>query len=143
MKVKLTETVELSVRQCVKCGIPYAFSDEFEQRRREDHEAFYCPNGHSAYYPQDNEAERLRKEVEKLDKDRDALRKRLTLAEEMELHNREEREKAERSLTATKGHLTRLKKTVAAGKCPCCRRNFQNLQRHMKTQHAGYADEGE
>lgn len=22
--------------------------------------------------------------------------------------------------------------------CPCCRRNFQNLQRHMKTQHPGY-----
>lgn len=38
-----------------------------------------------------------------------------------------------------KAAKTRLKKKVAAGLCPVCRRPFANLMRHMQGQHASYA----
>jgi hypothetical protein len=44
-------------------------------------------------------------------------------------------EQEENSHRATRGHLTRVKKRVQNGVCPKCNRTFQNLQRHMASQH--------
>ena len=49
-------------------------------------------------------------------------------------------EAAERSRRAVKGHLTRTKKRIAGGVCPCCNRSFQNLARHMAGQHPDYVE---
>ena len=46
---------------------------------------------------------------------------------------------ATRRMAAAKGELTKMKKRVGNGVCPCCNRQFVNLQRHMATQHPGYA----
>lgn len=48
---------------------------------------------------------------------------------------------AEMSRRVTKGHLTRVKKRVAAGVCPCCNRTFADLARHMAGKHPEYATE--
>jgi hypothetical protein len=34
--------------------------------------------------------------------------------------------------------MTRIKKRVAAGVCPCCNRSFKDLARHMAGQHPDY-----
>ena len=47
---------------------------------------------------------------------------------------------AERSNRALRGHLTRQRKRAAAGMCPCCRRTFENVARHMESQHPGYGE---
>ena len=46
---------------------------------------------------------------------------------------------AERSAAAYKGHLTRVKRRVGNGVCPCCNRTFKNLADHMTTKHPDYA----
>jgi hypothetical protein len=53
---------------------------------------------------------------------------------------RADRNQAKRSLAAQKGVTTRIKRRVANGVCPCCKRTFQDLARHMAGQHPRYAE---
>lgn len=48
------------------------------------------------------------------------------------------KEAAQNSLRATKGVITKIKKRVHNGVCPCCNRSFVNLRRHMKNKHPDY-----
>lgn len=52
-----------------------------------------------------------------------------------------ERNAAQRALRATKGRLTKTKKRIANGVCPCCNRHFVNLERHMTGKHPDYTKE--
>ena len=36
---------------------------------------------------------------------------------------------------STRAHMTRLKKRVGHGVCPCCTKSFANLREHMRRQH--------
>lgn len=115
-----------NVHCCATCGVHYALTGAYEDRRREDHARFYCPNGHGHSYPQKNEAEKERARAERL---------------ERQLANRDEDLRSARaSLTATKGQLTKTRKRVANGVCPCCNRSFANVQRHIAGQHPDYAE---
>ena len=40
-----------------------------------------------------------------------------------------------------KGQVTRIKKRVANGVCPCCNRTFKDLAAHMSTQHPDYIEQ--
>lgn len=55
-------TIEFKLHTCATtgCGVTYGLTAGFEERRRADHESFYCPNGHSHSYTQKTEAEKLR-----------------------------------------------------------------------------------
>jgi len=53
---------------------------------------------------------------------------------------RERAERTERRLSAQKGVTTRIKNRVANGVCPCCKRSFTDLRRHMETKHPKYAE---
>jgi len=46
-------------RHCPSCGLWYPLPTHYEDARREDHKTFYCPNGHSCYYPQQTDRELL------------------------------------------------------------------------------------
>jgi hypothetical protein len=52
-----------------------------------------------------------------------------------------ETEAERRSKAAYKGQLTKVRRKVANGSCPCCNRHFENLQRHMQTKHPEYVAE--
>ncbi len=110
--------------ECIDCGVIFGVTDTYEKRRRGDHGTFHCPNGHPQFYPAKNEAEKLRDQLA-------AERRNAEKAEE-----RWQREKA--SHAATKGQLTKTKKWVAGGVCPCCNRSFVQLARHMSGQHPEY-----
>lgn len=112
---------KIHIIECARCQIDFGIGADFMRRRREDHQNFYCPNGHPNVYLADNEEERLRKRVERLE---------ATLT-----HTRDQRDAAERSARAHKGVATRVKNRVAKGVCPCCSRTFENLARHMAGQH--------
>lgn len=58
-------TVTLKAEACCKCGIVFGMSAETMQRRRNDHDWFYCPNGHAQHYTGKSEAEKLREELER------------------------------------------------------------------------------
>ena len=50
---------------CASCGIQYAIPERRQRELRENHETFYCPNGHTQWYPQKSEAEKLRDELKR------------------------------------------------------------------------------
>ena len=131
MSETITLKTTLEVLTCCKCGIAFGMPGHFTNKRREDHESFYCPNGHSQYFPHKSEAEKAQAEAEKYKKlwrqEQDYAASVLT-----------ERNAAQKQLSAAKGQMTRLKKRVANGVCPCCNRTFTSLARHMAMKHPEY-----
>lgn len=123
----VTATTELVIEHCCSCGIPFAMPKDLYLRRRRDHRDFWCPHGHSQRYIVESEAEKLRGELEAVRDQRDTARKNAR--------------HFERSAIATRGHLTRLKRRIAHGTCPCCRRTFKQLSQHMERQHPEYVAE--
>lgn len=116
-----------TVQSCINCGVDFAMTDDLMGQRRRDGMDFYCPNGHPQRYTE-TDATRLKKAQEALERARAA-----------EVHLRDQRDAAERSASAYKGQVTRIKKRVGNGVCPCCGRSFQQLARHMATKHPDYA----
>lgn len=129
---KITYSGRLTVTTCW-CGIPHAVPDELyayvlrQQRDGRAQTGIHCPLGHTWTFAGEGEAERLAREVER----ERAVASRL----------RAEKEAERRSHIATKGHATRLKKRIAAGVCPCCKRSFNDLARHMAGKHPEYPSE--
>lgn len=124
----------VNVGGCNECGVPVLLECEFHKARENDHKNFYCPNGHPLHYPQETVEEKLRKELAQKEKFLQNAQKRTEWVEQDAKRARERADAAERSRAAYKGQLTRVKNGV----CPCCRRNFQNLKKHMATKHPGY-----
>ena len=108
------------------CGITFAAPESWIRKRREDHVWWYCPNGHTQHFPGETEAEKLKKQLAARGAELDRVRA--------------DRDAQIRTITSMKGQATKLRKRVAAGVCPCCKRTFQNLARHMSGQHPGFED---
>jgi hypothetical protein len=119
-----TDFVSIS---CGGCGVPYAISDGFYRARRADHKDFYCPNGCCRRWMIESKEERLRRELNESNHRNISLRNNL--------------ETTRRSRAALKGQVTKIKRRVSKGICPCCRRNFANLKRHMEGQHPDWSEE--
>lgn len=124
----LIYTGELVVEKCW-CGISHAIPRELQTQAKRHGTAVYCPLGHKWV---------IRKTIESdlAEAKRDADYYKGRLREEQQAHGR-----TERSLRATRGVVTRTKKRIAAGVCPCCHRTFQQLARHMAGQHPDYVEE--
>lgn len=55
--------IEMAIQVCINCGIVFAITKEQEQNLRQSHESFYCPKGHSQYYPALSDKEKLKKQL--------------------------------------------------------------------------------
>lgn len=108
--VKVDFNREFSSCCCSQCNLDYYVPTRWQDNRREQHDTFWCPNGHAQHFPQETRAEK-------------AERKAAVLADQVRME-REQREKAERQLAR-----------VQKGVCPKCNRSFKALERHMKTKH--------
>lgn len=120
---------------CAACGVLFGLEAGHEQQLRKSHEMFYCPNGHSQWFAGETEVERRARVAE-------ARAKSLESSVEWE-RNRADRNAREVNIQthrarALKGHVTRIKRRVAHGVCPCCQRTFSNLAAHMETKHPKY-----
>ena len=118
-------TLKLEVVECCTCHVEYGIPAEMNAQaiRDKDRVSIYCPNGHSWHYTgQDLEAQ-LR-----------SARARIVSAED-------QARAAERRAAAARGQVTKLRRRVANGVCPCCHRTFAQLKRHMESQHPGYKAE--
>ncbi|WP_110727427.1 hypothetical protein [Mycolicibacterium porcinum] len=113
------------------CGVAFAVEDGFDDRRRADHRNFYCPNGHSLSYKGKTELQKAQERAERLQRQVEAREADIRF-EQRRLANER------RAHAATKGQLTKTKKRVANGVCPCCNRHFVNVERHMTNQHPEY-----
>lgn len=124
---KFVEGVEFEVIHCANCSMAFGMSANFIKRRRDDHKMFYCPAGHNNYYNGKTEAQRLRDELTKKEASLEQERARAAQAR----HERDQVAKAHR----------KMRKRVMNGVCPCCNRSFENLRRHMETQHSDFGAE--
>lgn len=120
-------TVHLKWTNCYSCGVPFGMVDTFYNDRLRDHRTFYCPNGHGQCFTGKSEAEKLREQ--------------LAFANSRAERLRMERDAEARSKAAVRGHLTRIKRRIANGVCPCCNRTFQDVMRHMASQHPAYIED--
>lgn len=111
---------------CYKCGVAFGVPAYFKEQRIKDRHSFYCPNGHGQHFIGKTEEQRLREQLE-------------TERQRSEW-NRRKAERIERQRRALKGQVTKIKKRVGHGVCPCCSRSFENLRRHMETKHPTYSE---
>lgn len=116
-----TETVSLTKIDCGRCGGSYAINERYRLDKFRLGGFWACPYCKCEWGYEESENEKLRKELE-----RTQVAARQAKCEAMEeRHKREE--------TETK--LNKVQHRVKNGVCPCCRRSFQNLRRHMATKH--------
>lgn len=125
MTATITAGCDLEVHCCCVCGIHFGVPFRLLQQKRQKGGTFYCPNGHQLGW-NETELDRLRKQAER--------------ARAAETAARDQRDASERSNRALRGVITRERRRVANGVCPCCGRHFEQLQRHMETQHPDYAE---
>lgn len=127
-----TFTETFTVFNCCRagCGVAFALNDDFVRRRRSDRKSWYCPNGHSQWFPGETDHDKAQRLAGQLD---------------MERTRRQQAEKtadyATRSRKAVSTRLRKVKQRVGHGVCPCCNRTFKQLAAHMESQHPGYAGE--
>lgn len=119
----------------VGCGIAFSVPASWREERRNDHTTFYCPNGHPRWFPTGTSA------LEQAKADAANLMRRLECARQDAARHYEEKRATQRRLAATQGVVTRTKRRVGHGVCPCCRRSFSALARHMQAKHPDYAKE--
>lgn len=126
--------VTYGVMDCCVCGAIFAVALTPFEHARQHGGFFYCPNGHRVgWNKSDTEDARIRRE-------RDILKQQIAQRDDSLREERHHRVCAERSAAAYKGQVTKLRKRAKAGVCPCCNRTFQNLSRHMQTQHPDFED---
>ncbi|MHB8492459.1 MAG: hypothetical protein ACYDA6_09655 [Solirubrobacteraceae bacterium] len=132
----LTYTGELVVVTCW-CGMRHAVPAElrdYQLRQHRDGLAqtdIYCPLGHSYIISGKGEAEKLREQLEQ-------EQRRLQAARDRAARIGAARDQAEASARAYKGAATRARTRAAAAVCPCCKRSFVQLRRHLATKHPDY-----
>lgn len=127
--IDVVETLEKLT--CGKCGMTFGVPVRWVAERRDDHEQWYCPNGHPRVFNGKSDAEKLRDELARLKHEKDQTEARLVTS-------RSYASSLEKSVSTIKGQLTKVKNRVAKGVCPCCNRSFANLHRHMTTEHPDF-----
>jgi hypothetical protein len=111
--------LNLFVSDCT-CGVVFGIPVDLEKRRRADRKPFYCPNGHELYFQGKTDAQKLEE------------------AKARETALRDQLSAAIRDGERTRQALLRDRQRFANGVCPCCNRSFENVRRHMTTQHPDY-----
>lgn len=136
MSETLIFTGELTIVMCW-CGTKHAVPSgmrEFQLREADAGRRFsiFCPHGHEYFPGGESRATKLERQLAQ-------ERQRLDQAQAEICHQRKLVHSAERSASALRGVVTRTKRRVSRGVCPCCCRHFENLERHMRGQHPEYA----
>lgn len=127
-----THTDTLTRMYCNSCGLSYAVPECWRAGKQKTGSRWTCPNGCNRVYCE-SDADRLQKELQRERARHDQCDARLR--DERKAHERTERRRA-----ASVGAHTKTKKRIAKGVCPCCKRCFTNLRKHMEGQHPDYAN---
>lgn len=124
---ELTHTTTLVTTSCW-CGVALAIPRSLYDEAQDSGHQVYCPIGHIFVFGNSYKKKLEREKEARLEAERRAKATRDLLTAE------------ERSHSATRGHLTRTKKRIGNGVCPCCNRSFTNLARHMDSKHPDYIE---
>jgi hypothetical protein len=117
---------------CFKCHATFCITKDAKRELKETHEIFWCPYcGKSQYFPHKSENEELKEVLER-------YRKKLVGERARHDQTKADRDYEKRRRASMQGVVTRTKKRIGKGICPCCNRYFKNLHRHMTNQHPEY-----
>lgn len=131
MTIPATVQAVLTTITCSECGIAFGVPEHWRSTKRSDHSTFWCPNGHRQHYPGQSEAERLKSELE-------VERRRHEFTRNDRDAQRGRADRIEKRRQAQKGITTKLKRRIAAGRCPSCKTTFAQLEAHMAAEHPHY-----
>jgi type 1 glutamine amidotransferase len=67
-EVNITDQFVLITCYKSDCGISWAMPKSWDKHRLDDHKTFYCPNGHTQGYVVKSDSEKLKEEIEGLNK---------------------------------------------------------------------------
>lgn len=124
-------TAELTTIHCGKCGGIYAIAARYRQEKYNRGGYWHCPYCQCSWGYVSSEIDRMKDQLAAKERELESERKRKEWAQQ-------EAKIAERRRRALKAVVTKTKNRIAHGVCPCCRRNFDNLRRHMQTKHPRY-----
>lgn len=124
---KFVDGIEFVTETCCNCGMPFAMTADFRKRKLDNKgSSFYCPAGHGQHYTGKTEEQKLREELDHKRRQLEAESGRAAAL----AHQRDEIARAHK----------RMRDRVRNGVCPCCNRTFQNLLRHMQSEHPDFTD---
>jgi len=101
MEVSFYTSFKFEAQTCITCGVKFCIPQELDQKLRQNHNGFYCPNGHVQYYTGESEAEKLRRELK---------RKEQEVADQVQ---------AKLKMQAQLHEVQTQLKRVSKGLCPC------------------------
>lgn len=110
---------------CITCGVAFTVPQIVADRQAEVGGYHHCPNGHSQGWAKDGS------ENAKLTRERDRLKQQNARLEM-------EAAAAKRETEAERAKVQRLARRAKAGSCPCCKRTFSNMTRHMRLKHPDF-----
>lgn len=126
----ITREIDLQVEDCISCGVTHALPRVMYNEYSRTGGYWCCPNGHRQGWDAKNaktEADKLREQVARLQSSLEYEKNRV--------------ESAKRQASAIKGQMTKLENRVKNGVCPCCKRSFANLHRHIASKHPDFAEQ--
>jgi hypothetical protein len=132
MPATMTYTGTLAIEECCNCHITFAMPSDLQRRLREEGGDFHCPLGHSQHYTT-TDIQRLTEKLAREERRRRNAETRARAAQD-------QAQAAEYRTRAYKGQVTRIRKRVGNGVCPCCNRTFADLGRHMAGQHPEFSE---
>lgn len=127
-----THTNRMVTETCYKCHVLFGMTEEQHDLCLERGYSFFCPNGHSQCFCESRE-QKLEKELRTAEQSRDTYNR--WYDEEVKDHKTTMKQR-----NAHKGQVTKIKRRVSNGVCPCCNRTFENLARHMQSKHPDYVE---
>jgi len=128
----ITGTLTLTEVVCCSCFTHFAMDINLNNKRLNEGGSFYCPNGHRQYYTE-TEVDKLKKANQQLKSDNAWYSGR---AERLAI----DLETTKRSKAAIKGQLTKTRKRIVNGVCPCCNRTFGDLAAHITSKHPDFKE---
>lgn len=141
MAVDTFVTVTIEPVQCGVCHAWFGLDATFHRKARESKKSFTCPYCSKSLSYIETENQRLRDELakekhrtEQAKADRDWWQGHANTIQAVA-------NSTERRLRAHKGVVTKLKKRVSKGVCPCCHQKFKDLRDHMKAEHPDWNPE--
>jgi len=137
----ITHTIELSTLECYECGMPIGLSTKWVETAQavgKYKKKFWCPYCGAS---QGWGTSQHKKKIQELQRQRDLFSERLGKESRKRREAEGEAEHFRRSRDGMKGALTKAKKRIGNGTCPCCSRHFKNVEAHMKNKHPEYCSE--
>jgi len=127
----LTE-VDFYVVHCGPCGGTYAILERSRLHHEREGTCWTCPYCEVGWgYDGKGLNAKLKRELAQ-------QKKRTEWAENDAKKESRRADHNEHRRRGEKAAKTRLKTRIACGVCPCCKRTFQNLYRHMRNKHPKY-----